>query len=106
MSPLRTRFSVGAVLVAAAIGAAALGCSRKEHIREDFGVQTREFFDRQARSAEDGQTQGLDSEEAALIHQSYRGTMGGQAASRQTRGDPASSVLILEDGYETRSRRR
>ena len=80
-------------LVAAAVVGVALlaGCSRREHIREDHGVQTREFFDRQARAAGSGEAQGLDSEEAALIHESYRQTLGQR--SRRTQESP---MLILE----------
>lgn len=92
-------------VVAIAIGgtAASVSCSRQAHIRDDFGVQTRQFFDRQAGAAEKGDSQGLDSEEASLIHQSYRKNMG--SPSGPTRSDPRSSVLILEDGDAPRRQR-
>lgn len=76
------------------LGAAA-ACARRAHTRSDFGVQNKAFFDRQAEAAGRGSAQGLDSEEAAAIHQRYRDTIGKPGTT--SRNDPGSSVLILQE---------
>lgn len=75
--------------------AAAAACARRPHTRSDFGVQNKAFFDRQADATRRGSAQGLDSEEAAAIHQRYRDTIGKPGAA--SRNDPGSSVLILQE---------
>lgn len=69
------------------------GCARRPHTRSDFGVPNHTFFDRQAEGTTRGSAQGLDSEEAAVIHQHYGQTLGKRGAT--PRNDPGSSVLIL-----------
>jgi hypothetical protein len=86
---MRHTFSIA--LVAGALLAA--GCARRAHTRGDYGVPNHTFFDRQAQGATRGSAQGLDSEEAAVIHQHYGQTLGKKGASQ--RNDPGSSVLIL-----------
>lgn len=90
-----------AALVAVAL---APGCGRRAHTRADYGVANRAFFDRQAQQAARGTTQGLDSEEAAVIHQHYRESIGKRGA--QQRNDPRSSVLILEDDRNEPQKRK
>ena len=71
------------------------GCARHAHTRRDFGVANHAFFDRQAHATTRGSAQGLDSEEAAAIHQDYRTTIGKREAAG--RNDPRSSVMILQE---------
>jgi hypothetical protein len=94
--------TVSSICVAAAVATMALagGCTRRAHMRDDFGVPTRSFYDRQAAATKDGGGDGLDSEEAALIHANYRKTLGNGAGARTA--DPKSQVLIVEpdgNGY-------
>lgn len=90
---MRTTLALIGILLAA-------GCARRAHLRDDFGVATRTFFDRQAVAAASGAGQGLDSEEAAAIHQRYRETVGKKGVAAP-RNDPRSSVLILgEDRHD------
>ncbi len=90
---MRTILVLSGILIAA-------GCARRPHMRGDFGVATHTFFDRQAVAASSGAGQGLDSEEAAAIHQRYRETVGKKGAAAP-RNDPRSSVLILgEDRHD------
>jgi hypothetical protein len=82
--------------IALAAGAGLLlvtGCARRPHTRSDYGVPNHVFFDRQAQAAARGSAQGLDSEEAAAIHQHYGQTLGRRGTA--PRNDPGSSVLIL-----------
>lgn len=80
------------------------GCARRPHTRADFGVPNRAFFDRQAGAAAHGSAQGLDSEEAATIHQRYRDTIGKRGATAP-RNDPGSSVLILGEDRNAATKR-
>lgn len=80
-------------LTAVALVAAVTGCARQAHWRRDFGLANHTFFDRQAQAATSGQATGLDSEEAAIIHEHYRETLGKQG--NPARNDPGSSVMIL-----------
>lgn len=85
------RHTLSIALVASAL--LATGCARRPHTRTDFGVPNHTFFDRQAQGATRGSAQGLDSEEAAVIHQHYGQTLGKRGVT--PRNDPGSSVLIL-----------
>jgi hypothetical protein len=77
------------------------GCGRREHMREDFGVYTREAFRRQSQSKNaKSAVGGLDSEEAALIHLSYRRTLGDKTVSSQ-KEEPAQ-ILLLNPKSDTR----
>jgi hypothetical protein len=92
---------VAGLLVASS--ALAGGCARREHIRADYGEPSRAWFQAQARATERDRADGLDSEEAALIHQSYRGVLGRGGARAQDQ----SQVLIIEEPSrnDRRSRR-
>ena len=91
------RFSIAATALATLIAVtSAGGCTRQAHTRSDFGVAARTTFDRQARAASRGPTQGLDSEEASAIEERYREALGKRGAL--PRNDPRSSVLLLEEG--------
>lgn len=71
----------------------ASACANREHIRDDFGVKSRTFLQRQhvhAEASTDSPT-GLNSEEAALIQASYRESMGGGAAPAED-----DQVLVIE----------
>lgn len=98
----RNRTRRGATIAALALAAGLAGCARNEHLRADHGIQSRAFFDRQAQAARSGDAQGLDSEEAALIHESYHQSLGKRRA-RQAEG---SQMLILEGGDHAENRRR
>lgn len=68
------------------------GCGFREHTRDNHGKNTRAFFSAQQAKAKQGKTTGLDSEEAALVHKSYRKVLdpsGGEAP-------PESKVLIVD----------
>ena len=70
------------------------GCANREHIRDDYGLHTREFQQKQrvhAQASPRG-TGGLDSEEAAVIHGSYHKQMGGAAPANDQK---SQQVLIL-----------
>lgn len=99
----RRRFVIAISLVAGA--ALAGGCARRAHTSPRFGVQNHAYFDRQAAAAARGTAQGLDSEEAAVIHQRYRETIGKRGAQQQ-RNDPRSSVLILDQGDQRDASKR
>lgn len=93
--------AIGALALAGALGGVG-ACGSQPHLREDHGVQSRTFFDRQAEAAKDGTGQGLDSEEASLIHESYRETLG-QKVRRRDQSN--SSMLMLENGNGTKIKR-
>ena len=73
------------------------GCASREHIGPDFGVKTRGFFEKQRvyPIAARGNPKGVDSEEAALIHGSYRKDMGGSGRSEPK--ESPSRVLIVQE---------
>lgn len=83
------------------------GCGPREHIRGDFGAATHAFFQRQKIFAEaaQGAPRGLDSEEAALIHGTYRKQLGGKTEAPK---EPSTKVLLLEEdadnGKKTKAR--
>ena len=72
------------------------GCGSREHIDPNFGVSTREIYAKQrvhhAPSTE--RPTGLDSEEAALVHNAYRTSLGG---GKGVAKEPGSRVLLLEE---------
>ncbi|MCC6751848.1 MAG: hypothetical protein IT371_29615 [Deltaproteobacteria bacterium] len=86
--------------IVAGMGLAA--CGPREHLREDYGRQTRQFWTRQKinREAATGNPLGLDSEEAVLIQGRYRKTIGGSEATGEVgKGSPAR-VLLLQEGKD------
>lgn len=98
-------FSIAAVIVSTlAAGTLTTACARRPHTNPEFGVNNRAFFDRQARAAYSGSAQGLDSEEAATIHQQYRQGMGAKRGAQST-PDPKSSVLILQEDKRDAAKR-
>lgn len=98
------RISVIVSLSALALASCALlsGCARQQHIRKDFGVKTHEFFRRQQAPSKKAPV-GLDSEEAALIHKSYRMSLGNP--SGQATRDKGSQVLLVQEPRGHGSRR-
>jgi hypothetical protein len=87
------------ILAAVALAVLAGGCARTMHRRPSYGAANHAFFDRQAAATAGGAAHGLDPEEAALIHQRYRESMGGRAATTG-KDEARSQVLILrEDGH-------
>lgn len=77
------------------IGGALSGCGARVHIHPDFGRASHGYWVKQRlfAEAEKGSPRGLDSEEAAIIHASYRKQHGGAAQER----DSASKVLLLQE---------
>jgi hypothetical protein len=69
-------------------------CADREHIRDDYGQHVRAFQTRQRvyGRAATGTPNGLDSEESAAIHKSYRSGLSGASAGGARDG---SRVLIL-----------
>lgn len=84
-----------AIVLAMSVGAG-IGCGRRAHTSRTFGVANHTLFDHQAQATTHGSGQGLDSEEAAVVHERYRETLGTRGA--EPRNDPRSSVLILDEG--------
>jgi hypothetical protein len=72
------------------------GCASREHIRPDHGEKTRAFLAKQRVHPEAAREhpRGLDSEESAIIHATYRKNLGG--TSKTDKKSP-SRVLIVED---------
>ncbi|MFT3926086.1 MAG: hypothetical protein QM778_26315 [Myxococcales bacterium] len=85
--------------LAASCGAWLAGCQR-EHMSDNYGRRSREFNARQHVYAEasQGSPRGLDSEEASLIHQSYRESLGAEEQSAPA--PEPSKVLLLQDDDE------
>lgn len=96
----------GAALCLAGVCLAALcligACANREHMRDDFGVKTRAYLQKQhvhTVAATESPT-GLDSEEAALIQQTYRKDMGsGDATSEES-----DQVLVIEQPKSGKSK--
>lgn len=90
---------IRSLYVPALLGLCALlaACDR-EHMSDQHGRRSREFFARQHvyADATAGSPKGLDSEEAALIQRSYRESLG--AEERSAPGADASQVLLLQEG--------
>lgn len=72
------------------------GCARRAHLRSNFGVITHQYFEREARAASGRNAQGLDPEEAALIHADYRKLLGQPSGSQSSNN--GAKVLIVHDG--------
>src|SRR6185503_7214964 len=93
MKRTRIQTTLWAVL---AIGAAsfAAACADREHIRDDYGQHVRAFQNRQRvyAQAATGTPTGLDSEESAVIHKSYRSGLSGKSGGEAR---DSSRVLIL-----------
>lgn len=100
-----TSFSSWAAIVLAAATLAA-GCARTMHRRDGFGVANHTFFDRQAQAATSGGAQGLDPEEAAMIHARYRETLGGRTQATGKGDARGSSVLILQEESDAGNKRK
>ena len=72
------------------------GCANREHIRDSYGTEVRTFFAKQhvyAQAVPDA-PRGLDSEEAAMIHDGYRKSLGAPAV---TSDDESSQALMLRE---------
>jgi hypothetical protein len=97
------KISLSSCRLTALIGAALLvlaGC-HSEHLGPNYGVRTRAFFAKQRvhpTAARDNPS-GLDSEESALIHASYRKNMGGKGTAEPK--ESPSRVLIVEENKES-----
>ena len=78
-----------------ALGAALLSpaCGRREHIRAGYGSEIRAFLHNQKQPKQAPSTEGLDSEEAALIHANYRKTLGDTAPPAR---QETTQVLLLQ----------
>jgi hypothetical protein len=84
------RAGLGVVLACAALAA----CGR-EHLRANHGVRSRQAFgvQRIAREPAAAAPSGLDSEEAAIIHERYRQSLGAPADEP----DRGARVLVVEE---------
>ena len=73
-----------------------VACGSRQHMSDDFGQQSRSFFQKQRvhAAAAQGSPGGLDSEEAALIQASYKDALG---KDRQPASDGPSRVLLLKE---------
>jgi hypothetical protein len=83
-------------VIAAAWALLVVGCGGREHLSDDYGVNTHRYFMRQrvhAVAARDN-PKGLDSEEAAMIQAGYRKDMGGSVAEPK---ESPSKVLIVQE---------
>ena len=76
------------------------GC-HSEHLAPNFGVKTRTFFAKQRvyPAAAESNPSGLDSEESALIHASYRKDMGGSGKAEPK--ESPSRVLIVQENKQS-----
>ena len=102
-NPKRNGNGLAALLLLTAAVALLGGCPSREHMRDDYGQKTRAFFAAQhvyADAARDQPT-GLDSEESALIHGTYRKNLGGQAKGEKK--DSSARVLIVEESKKNAS---
>ena len=76
-------------------GGALCGCGARVHIHPDHGRASHAYWVKQRLyEAEKGAPRGLDSEEAALIHQGYRKRSGGGEVEGK---DSPSRVLLLQE---------
>ena len=88
------------VLILGSMAFLFVACAGREHIREDHGKQSTEWYAKQrvhAKGSTDQQS-GLDPEEAALIHKQYRSIIGGGTAP------PAKSQVLIVDEGQSRGR--
>lgn len=98
-APTESSLFVVTVCAFALLGAA---CADREHIRDDYGQRVRTFpaMQRVYAQAAVGTPTGLDSEESAVIHKSYRAGLSGKAGGGGAR--EGSRVLILGDAANER----
>ena len=94
-----TAFLLSGMLAATAVLFS--GCARREHIRDDHGEPSQAWWQAQALATEREQAEGLDSEEAALIHQNYRASLGRDGARA---GQESQVLTIQEPSRNDRSR--
>ena len=80
-------------------------CASREHMSDQYGQQTRGMFKAQHVNvqATQGSPGGLDSEEAALIQNTYKESLGG--AAKRSEPDAASRVLLLREPGNVTPRR-
>jgi hypothetical protein len=95
------------LFIVAALASASMlagGCASREHIDPNYGVRTRTFYERQRvySQASRDNPQGLDSEEAAIIHGTYRKKLGGEKKSEEK--ESPSRVLILDDNKKNENK--
>lgn len=78
------------------VGGALSGCGARLHIHPDHGRASYGYWIQQRlyAEAEKGSPRGLDSEEAAIIHASYRKQHGAAPAEAK---HSASRVLLLQE---------
>jgi hypothetical protein len=71
-------------------------CGGHPHLHESYGRSNQAAFAAQRIDPQpaQGSPAGLDSEEAALIHGSYRHTLG---APRSKAAEPSAKVLLIEE---------
>jgi hypothetical protein len=85
---------VPSVVLALCLGAG--GCGPRAHIRAGYGKEVRQAKTRQvAWPASTATPLGLDSEEAAIIHASYRKQLGRGSQDETVRS--GASILIVEE---------
>jgi len=79
-------------------------CGAREHIRSNHGINSANFHARQRVAAEpaSGSPLGLDSEEASIVHRTYRKTIGDPAGAASR--EPAARVLLIEEPSNGRAR--
>ena len=94
--------AAGWVVLACVLVAA--GCASREHMSEDYGRQTREFFAKQRvhPTPAEGSPGGLDSEEAAAVRDRYKQSMEPEKNRGQT--DMSSQVLLLQESSDGNSK--
>ncbi len=73
-----------------------IGCGPRAHLHPNYGKQNQAFFQRQHvyQEASPGAPLGLDSEEAALINDSYRKQLGGEKTCKDK---APTKVLLVEE---------
>lgn len=91
------RFTLTFLLVA--LSMALFSCTARDHQLTDYGKHSRAFFARQHVFSEGAVAtpSGLDSEEAAAIHGSYRQSLAG-GKGQQAAKDESARVLLLREG--------
>lgn len=74
-----------------------LGCASRQHMSPDYGNSAEAVLEaeRVYPSSSNHQPDGLDSEEAAIVHDSYRRSISHKDSSAS--GQNASKVLLIED---------
>jgi len=93
---MKTPARLRSLLICSALLVSLVGCANREHMRDDYGKEVREFYAKQrvyAQAVPEPPT-GLDSEEAAGIHASYRKSIAGSTAAP---ADANARVLMLRE---------